>query len=184
MSFLRSAIISVVAVSFTSILPSAQVKNEPTVSTGDAQELKFAVRAVVVDQQGAPLRAEVVFNGKSGSVVGHTDQSGSVNLNLEAGKYVVTVSAAGFLTTKLVDFSVLGRTDHGFRVTLKFDPVKGALRSDRNSPHDEVPTIPSESPNIIKDEPTQSLSPVTQTAIRKRRSARCLYLWRCSPSQP
>lgn len=184
MSFLRSAIIGVAAVSFTSVLLPAQVKNEPTVSTGHAQEHKFPVTGVVVDQQGAPLRAEVVFQGKSATFVGHTDDRGSVNVNLEAGKYVVTASAVGFLTTTLVNFSVLGPTANGFRVALRFDPVNGSLRSDRNSPHDEVPTVPSESPNMIKDQPASSVLPVTQPATRKRRSARCLYLWRCFASQP
>jgi len=184
MSFLRSAVVCVAAVSFTSFLLSAHVKNEPTFSSGHPQEKKFAVKGVIVDQQGAPLRAEVVFNGAPATNVGHTDESGSVNLNLEAGKYVVTVSAVGFLTTKLIDFSVPGPTANDFRVVLKFDPVNGTLRRDRYSTHDEVPTVSSEPPNIIKDEPIQSSLPVTQPATRKRRSARCLYLWRCSASQP
>jgi hypothetical protein len=92
----------------------------------------FAVTGVVVDQQGAPFNmAKVVFNGDSGIVVGHTDASGSVHVNLEAGKYVVIVSFAGFVTTKLVDFSVLGPTPHDFRVVLEFDPRTGNLRQDR-----------------------------------------------------
>src|SRR5258708_4385833 len=86
------------------------------VTTCHAQEHMFAVTGVVVDQQGAPLNmAEVVSNGDSGTIVGHTDASGSVHVNLEAGKYVVTASAAGFVTTKLDDFSVLGPTPHDFR---------------------------------------------------------------------
>jgi len=182
MSFLRSAVVCVAAVSYTSFLLSAQVKNEPTFYSGHPQEKKIAVKGVIVDQQGAPLIAEVVFNRDSATIVGHTDESGSVKLNLESGKYVVTVSAVGFLTTKLIDFSVPGPTANDFRVVLKFDPVNGMLRADRYSTHDEVPTVPSEPPNLIKDEPIPSPLSATQSTTRKRRSARCLYLWRCSAS--
>ena len=184
MSFLRSAVVCVAAVSFTSFLLTAQVKDEPRFSSGHSQGKKFAVKGVIIDQQGAPVSASVVLNGDSATIAGHTDESGSINLNLEAGKYVVTVSAVGFFTTKLVDFSVSGPTAHDFRIVLKIDLVNGMRRADRYSTHDEVPTVPSEPPNIIKDEPIQSSLPVTQPATRKRHSARCLYLWRCSASQP
>jgi Carboxypeptidase regulatory-like domain len=129
------------------------------VTTCHAQEHMFAVTGVVVDQQGALFEmAEVVFNGDSGTIVAHTDASGSVHVNLEAGKYVVTVSHAGFSTTKLVDFSVAGPTAHDLRVVLKVDP-KPQLRQDRLSP--EVPNAPWGLPPM-KDEPTGSSLPATQ----------------------
>jgi Carboxypeptidase regulatory-like domain len=130
------------------------------VTTGHAQEHMFAVTGVVVDQQGAPFdMAEVVFKGGSGTIVAHTDASGSVLVNLEAGKYVLTASHAGFITTQLVDFSVPGPTAHDFRVVLKFDP-NANLRMDRYvSP--PVPNAPWGLPPI-KDKPTQSSLPATQ----------------------
>jgi hypothetical protein len=36
----------------------------------------------------------------------------------------------------------------------------------------------------IKDEPVRTSLPVVQTAATTRRLLRCLYLWRCSASQP
>jgi hypothetical protein len=132
------------------------------VTTCHAQEHMFAVTGGVVDQQGAPFHmAEVVFNGDSGSIVGHTDASGSIHVNLEAGKYVVTVSAAGFVTTKLVDFSVPGPTPHDFRIVLKFDPKTGNLSQDRYVPP-EVAMAPWDLRNITKDESAQSSLPATQ----------------------
>jgi Carboxypeptidase regulatory-like domain len=138
---------------------------------------------VVVDESGAVLpTAEVVFTGESGTIISHADPSGSVNVDLEAGKYVVTVSANGFDTTRLVDFSVPGPTADAFRVILKADELM--YRPENLVPLIAVPTVPSELPNVIKNEPTRTSLPVAHPATTKRRSMRCLYLWRCSASEP
>jgi len=158
----------------------------PTESPVTAKTL--LVKAVVVDRQGAVITyAEVLFKGESGTVVAHTGADGSVNVNLAAGKYFVTVSAFGFATAKLVDFSVPSATAGAFRVILEIDPSAFHQYGSGSDPseHIAVPTEPSELPNIINDEPTRTTSlPVVQRAITKRRSMRCLYLWRCSASQP
>jgi hypothetical protein len=130
------------------------------VSTCQAQEHLLAVTGVVVDQQGAPLRmAEVVFTRDSSTIVGHTDGNGAVRIGLEAGKYAVTASAAGFVTTKLDEFSVLGTTTHDLRVVLKFDP-KANLSQDRQVAP-EVPNAPWGLPPI-EDASTQRSVPATQ----------------------
>ena len=156
------------------------------IAAGHAQESLFAVKGLVVDPSGAVIaQAEVVFKGESGTIVAHTDANGSANVNLGAGKYVVTVSAFGFATAKLVDFSVPGPTADTFHVSLKIDQRQGDFGS--GSPNVvpiAVPTVPSELPNVIKDEPSPTSLPVARPATTKRRSMRCLYLWRCSASQP
>jgi hypothetical protein len=154
------------------------------IATGYAQEHLFAIKGVVVDESGARIpQAEVVFKGESGTPISHADMGGSVNVNLGAGRYLVTVSAIGFATAKLVDFSVQGPSAEAFRVVLEVDQISFGSGSDPD-PHNFVPTVPSELPNIIKDEPNRTSLPVAQPATRKRRSMRCLYLWRCSASQP
>jgi hypothetical protein len=126
-------------------------------------------------------QTEVAFKGKSGTMVVHTSTDGSVNVNLEAGNYEVTISALGFATTNLAVFSVPGPTVQPFRVILKARPPDLQPIMDASS-HIGVPTVPSELPDIIQDEPTRTLSPVVQPVTTKRRSIRCLYLWRCSAS--
>jgi Carboxypeptidase regulatory-like domain len=155
------------------------------IAAGYAQEHLFAVKGVVVDPSGAVIpQAAVVFKGELGTIVAHTGMDGSVSANLEAGKYLVTINAFGFATTKLVDFSVPGPTADVFRVSLKVDQSQMNYGSDFGHSIVAVPTVPSELPNIIKDEPTRTSLPVVQPATTKRRSMRCLYLWRCSASQP
>ncbi len=153
-------------------------------AAGYAQEHRFAVKGVVVDPSGAVIpQAEVVFKGESGAIISHTGMDGSVNVNLEAGKYLVTISAYEFATTKLVDFSVPGPTADAFRVSLKLDQIDFGTGSPNIVPI-VVPTAPSELPNVIKDAPTHTSLLVAQPATTKRHSMRCLYLWRCSGSQP
>ena len=158
------------------------------IAAGYAQEHLFAVKGVVVDQSGADIpQAEVVFKGKSGTVVAHTDMNGSVNVKLEADDYAVTVNAVGFATAKLVDFSVPVPSAEAFRVILKIDQSRINYGSDfgqSGRDYNTVPTVPAQLPNIIQDEPTRTSSLVVQSATTKRRSMRCLYLWRCSAPQP
>jgi hypothetical protein len=154
------------------------------VATGYAQDRLFAAKGVVVDQAGAVItHAQLAFKGESGIIVSPTGMDGFVNVNLKAGKYVVTVSASGFATTQLVDFWVPGSTADAFRVVLNVDP-DASLRSDRYHDDIEVPTLPSELRNILPDDPTPTSLPVVRPATIKHRSTRCLYLWRCSASKP
>ena len=148
------------------------------------QEHVLAVKGVVDDPSGAVIQqAEVVFKGESDTIVTHTGMDGSLNVNLKAGKYVVTVSAFGFATATLVDFPVSGSNADAFRVILRPRPGTMQPSMDAN-PHISVSPFPSELPNIIQDEPTRSSLPVAQPATTKRRSMRCLYLWRCSATRP
>ena len=148
------------------------------------QEHVFAVKGVVVDASGAVIQqAEVVFKGESDTIVTHTGMDGSVNVNLEAGRYVVTVSAFGFATAKLVDFPVSGPNADAFRVILRLRPGTMQPSMDAN-PHISSSPVPSELPNILQDEPTRTSLPVAQPATTKRRSMRCLYLWKCSATRP
>jgi hypothetical protein len=157
------------------------------IAAGYAQEQAFAVKGVVVDPSGAVIsQAEVMFKGKSGTIVAHTGKDGSVSVDLAAGQYVVTVSAWGFASAKLVDFSVSGPTADAFRVSLKIDQRQGDFGSGSDNGHSgilAVPTLPSALPDLVKDEPARTSLPAVQPAITKRRSVRCLYLWRCSAGQ-
>lgn len=153
-------------------------------TAGCAQEQRFAVKGVVVDQSGAVIsQAEVMFKGESGTVISHTGMDGSVDVNLEPGKYLVTISAHAFVTTRLVDFLVPRPTADAFRVSLRIEPDP----LERNDQYHEglgVPTVVSDLPNVIKNEPPPDSSAVSRSVPAKRRSTRCLYLWRCSRSQP
>ena len=151
-----------------------------------AQEHLFAVKGVVCDPSGAVIQqAEVVFKGESDRIVAPTAMDGSVKLNLKAGKYVVTITAVGFATAKLVDFVVPSPIADPFRVSLKIDQSQTAYGSDLgHSRISYLQTVPSELPNTIQEERTRPSPPVVQLATPKHRSMRCLYLWRCSPSQP
>jgi carboxypeptidase family protein len=154
-------------------------------AVGYAQEDLFAVKGFVVDPSGAVIpQAEVVFKGESDRIAAHTGMDGSVNVNLAAGKYGVTISAVGFATTKLVDFSVPRAAADAFRITLKVDQSPTYHGWGPGPDNIAVPTVPSELPDTIQDEPTCSSLPVAQPATTKRPSMGCLYLWRCSVSQP
>ena len=155
------------------------------IAATDPQDPPFAIKEIVVDPMGAVIsQAEVVFKGESGTIVTHTGMDGAANVNLVAGKCLVTVSACGFATTKLTDVSVPGSTADAFRVSLNVDQSRVCHGWWGPSPNIDVPTVPSELPDIIQDEPTRNSLPVAQAATTKRRSTRCLYLWRCSAPQP
>lgn len=160
------------------------------IAASQAQEHSFAVKGVVVDPSGAVLpQAEVVFKYESGAIVAHTGADGSVRVNLPAGQYVVTVSAPGFITAILADFSVPGPAVDTFRVSLKVDQRQVDFGSGSDLGHSgilAVPTIPSALPDIVKvkEEPARTSSPALHPATTKIRSMRCLYLWKCLASHP
>jgi hypothetical protein len=150
------------------------------IAGSDAEEPLCEVKGTVVDEMGALIpHAEVVFKGESGTTVSHTGTDGAVNVTLRTGRYAVWVSQAGFITTKLVDFNIAGLTPSVFHIVLRVDnrPSDGAGWEPGVS---EVPTATSELPNNINDKP--SAAPDTKPTMRKGRSLRCLYLWRCSAS--
>jgi len=153
------------------------------VSRAHAQERQFAVHGVVVDSGGAAISgAEVSFKAESGAVVSHTGMDGSVHVNLAAGEYAVTVRARGFAVKNLVDLAVPSPSADTFRVILEIDQSQLSDGSDFGHGAGRTPTEPSELPNVIKDESTSTSLPLQQPAASKRRSIRCLYLWRCSAS--
>lgn len=148
---------SAIRLSVTAIVLSTLASSVATAC--HAQKPMFAVAGVAVDQQGAPLVAGVVFTGDPGTIVAHTDTSGTVRVNLEPGKYVVTASARGFGATKLADFSVAGPTPNNFRIVLNFDHGANLRQDQYVSP--PVPNTPWGLPPI-EDERAQSSSPATQ----------------------
>ena len=138
------------------------------ISAGHAQERLFAVEGVIVDPSGAVIpNAEVKFKGESGTIVSHGGTDGTVNVNLAAGKYVVTVAALAF-ATRNIDLSVPSPNEAPFRVTLT---VAGGSSVEVST----VPTESSESPSVVTGAPS-----VVQPPATRRRSIRCLFLWRCS----
>jgi len=144
-----------------------------------AQEPLCEVKGIVVDEMRAVIpHAEVVFKGESVTTVSHTGMDGAVNVTLRTGRYAVLVSQAGFITTKLVDFDVAGLTPSVFRIVLRVDKRPSDRGGEPNFLN--VPTVTSELPYIINNKP--STTPDTGPTMRKGRSLRCLYLWRCSAS--
>jgi hypothetical protein len=156
------------------------------IATGYAQERRYAIKGVVVDHAGAVIpEAEVEFKRESSTVVSHTGVDGIVNVDLGAGKYVVTVRMRGFATAKVVDFSVPGSAADTFRVILEVDPTPSGSPFPAGVPLPDtaVPTVSDdEFPDVIKYEPVPNFSPAAGPAVSRRRSVRCLYLWRCSSS--
>lgn len=124
--------------------------------------------------------AEVMFKGNSGTIIAHTDANGSLHVNLPAGNYVVTGRAFGFLTAKLIDFSVPGPTAHDFRIALKIDPKTAGVRRDRYVPP-EVYMAPGNLRNVVKEESTQSSLPATQPD-HLRLSTPVVEAWRELPT--
>jgi dienelactone hydrolase len=108
------------------------------------------VHVVVLDQSGAVIpSAEVVFKGESGIVTAHPNATANVNVNLPTGKYVVLVSAKGFLTSKVEDYSVLTQSAAEFRVVLKVDPNN--LRGDEFVEQPQVPIQSAVVPQFIAE---------------------------------
>jgi hypothetical protein len=136
------------------------------------------VKGTVADEAGAVIpQSEVVFQGEQGKVVSHTSMDGSVTGQLSSGRYAVTIAKSGFVTAKLVDFQINAPTPREFRVVLRV----GHTPSNGGNFEGRPTTTISELPNGITLEP--KYAPAPQPATRKkRRSLRCLYLWKCSSS--
>jgi hypothetical protein len=144
------------------------------------------IKATVVDQSGARIPgSEVVFKADSKTIVSRMGSDGAATITLPSGEYVVSVSAIGFLKTNLPDFQVIAPAPNGINAVLKIDPDFCKNNACICSPcvgSQETPTITSELPNVIEDQPSPipSVQPATKT--RKTRSRQCLYLWKCSAS--
>lgn len=139
------------------------------------------IKVTVVDQTGAVIAdSEVVFKGDSKTIVSHAGIDGAVRVALPSGQYAVAASHFGFLTNDLPDFQAVAPVPSELKIVLKVgssfacNPCPGLVLA--------VPTVTSDLPNVIEDEPIHvtPVQPVTKT--RKSRSLHCLYLWKCSTS--
>ncbi len=107
------------------------------------------VEGIVTDATGGVIpHSEVAFKGESGTIVSYTSMDGSVNVKLRTGRYAVTITQTGFVTTKLVDFQINAPTPFTFRVVLQVDSTP----TDGGEPMG-VPTITSDLPNVINPAP-------------------------------
>ncbi|MGO8797430.1 MAG: DUF6438 domain-containing protein [Candidatus Sulfotelmatobacter sp.] len=107
-----------------------------------AQEKSLEVKCTVVDEMGAIIpNAEVKFKGQSGTIVSHTGLDGVVIQALRAGRYAVSVTQIGFVTTVLPDFNVAGTTQSACRIPLRVGdrPTDGPER--QPAEHIEFPQI-------------------------------------------
>ena len=139
------------------------------------------IKVSVVDESGAIIPdSEVVFKSDSTTVVSHAGIDGALRVALPSGQYAVTVSAPAFRKTKVPDFRV---------VAPAFAELKAVLKVDSCPPGPcltvipvEVPIVTSDLPNVIEAEPSPVPTVQPATKIRKSRSLRCLYFWKCSTS--
>jgi hypothetical protein len=144
------------------------------------------IKVTVVDQTGAVIAdGEVVFKSDSKTIISHTGKDGSVTVTLPSGQYAVTASHYGFLKTNVPDFQVVGPAAGALKVVLMVGPnseICGFGCGCGPCAALETPTITSDLPNVIEDEPSPvpPVQPATKT--RKSRSLQCLYLWKCSSS--
>lgn len=117
------------------------------------------VKGIVSDETGAVIpQSEVVFKGESGTIVEHTSMDGSVNVGLRTGRYTVTVSKHGFVTSKRADFQISAPTPFIFRVVLQVDrtPTDGG-----DDPMWAVPTTTSDLPSVITPASAQGVQKST-----------------------
>lgn len=161
----------------------------------NAQDQLFPVEGVVVDETGAAIpHAEVVFKAESGTlspsflfpvlpvIEAQAGVDGVVRVMLGTGNYAVTIIQCGFKTAKPPDFSVQGPTMDAFRIVLQVEPRATDCGGVAPTVM-EAQTVISEVPNVIADEHAYTSVPMARPATSKRRSRRCLYLWRCFTTQ-
>jgi hypothetical protein len=122
------------------LVPFGRGQNRPS-----TPEPSSEVKGIVTDATGAVIpNCEVSFKEESGTIVSHTGMDGTVKLELRTGKYAVTVTGIGFVTTKLIDFQISAPAPATFRVVLQAagTPTNGGLVPG-------VATITSDLPNAI-----------------------------------
>jgi hypothetical protein len=89
-----------------------------SVSLG-AQNSAADVEGIVTDGAGAAIpNAKVVFENGSETMTTQSGTDGLVHLTLASGHYVVTVSASGFKTVRIVDFLVQTQSPATLKVAL------------------------------------------------------------------
>ena len=143
------------------------------------------IKVTVVDQNGARIAdSELVFKGDSKTIVSHTGSEGAVTVALPSGQYSVAAGHSGFLKNEVLDFQVVAPEPLELKVVLMVDPHSEICGLACGcSPCPLMPTITSEVPNVIVIDETRPRPPALPAAqIKKIRSLRCLYLWKCSIS--
>jgi hypothetical protein len=158
------------------------------VAAGCAQSVApvSEVTVTVVDPSGAVLPdSEVIFKSGSKTIVSKTGKVGLTTVTLPTGKYAVAVNHYGFLKNEVSDLQVIAPEPGELRFVMKVDPSSslpcgpcgcgGCAAS-------VVPTATSDRPNVIPFEPILDSLPTmsNDAVIKKIRSSRCLYLWKCS----
>jgi Domain of unknown function (DUF6438)/Carboxypeptidase regulatory-like domain len=106
-----------------------------------AQEPSFEVKCTVVDEMGAVIpNVEVVFKGQSGTTGARTGPDGVATQKLRTGRYAVSVTHPGFVTTVLPHFDVAEATS-ACRIPLRVGdrPTDGPER--RPAEHIDFPQI-------------------------------------------
>jgi hypothetical protein len=139
------------------------------------------IKVTVVDQTGAVIAAsEVIVKGDSKTISLHTGSDGAVRITLPSGQYAVAASHDGFLKNGVSDFQVVAPVPGELKVALMVGSTSVICGPCAGAP--ETPTITSDLPNVIEDDPSPVPPVRTAAATRKNRSLRCLYLWKCSAS--
>ena len=133
---------------------------------------------IVTDTSGAVIpNAEVAFKGEQ-RLTTRTGQDGSAHVTLPYGGYAVTVNVRGFETAEIKDLLIRVPDPPDLNVVLQVAPSPC-------NPCSEIPmtvqTVTSELPTVIADD--HASVPIAYAATTKRRSVRCLYLWKCSTAQ-
>jgi hypothetical protein len=115
-------------------------------------------KAIVFDETGAVIPdCEVVLRSDSESMVSHTGMDGSVTVRLPGGRYAVTTTKVGFVTSKIPDVQIDGSMSDTLRFVLKVD----STRTDGGEFYG-VPTATSELPSVIRPEPSRAPSANTE----------------------
>jgi hypothetical protein len=139
------------------------------------------VKVTAVDQMGAVIAdSDLVFKSDSKTIVSRTGKDGSVTVTLPSGRYALTVSARGFLNNSVPDFQVVTSAPSELKIVLMVGPAIVVCGPCGGAGAPETPTITSDLPNVIEDEPSPVPAVHSATKTRKSRSLHCLYLWKCS----
>ena len=131
------------------------------------------LKITVVDEAGALIPgSEIAISSHSEKFQLHTDASGSVKAKLQTGRYDVVARRPGFLKREISDLYVLAPESKILQIVLKVDqtPIVDGLL-----PSIGPETSTSDVPATLGSQP---FVPATGSGLRKR-SWRCLYLWRC-----
>ena len=113
----------------------------------------------------------LLFRNDSGVVASHTEADGSLTLSLPSGKYSVTASKTGFNRTNL---EVQVPISEAVRVVMTVDLIVDLVILD-------LPGVILDPPGMYEGLTERDLADFrVLNAAPKKRSWRCLYLWKCS----